>query len=133
MTAPAFTPEHLARHVGNGPIDKQVRNWLATLSSAERITFLKGLWSTNTRYALLLAQGARLSRQEYAALLRHWLESGNHNAAQALISYLEPVLGKRVFWRIAAQSALTEAMGDFLNYHSQGRLDAERSPPTVCT
>ena len=60
--------------------------------------------------------------------LRHWLD-----AAQALISYLEHVLGRRVFWRIAAQPALTEAMGDFLNYHSQGRLDAERSPPTVCT
>jgi len=65
--------------------------------------------------------------------IARFVEEPPAHAAQALISYLEPVLGRRVFWRIAAQSALTEAMGDFLNYHSQGQLDAERSPPAICT
>lgn len=112
-----FTPEEFATRFGTSKMDKPVGLWLAGLVSQERISFLKQLWPLNYRYALALAQGAQLSRQENEALLRHWLNAGNHNAANDLIRYLEPVLGEQRFWKVVGDESLTDEMRHFLDYH----------------
>lgn len=125
LNEPLYTPEQVAKR--NAATDKHVRRWLAELPSTEKLEFLKQLWPLNFRFTLLLVQGARLSRQESESLLVHWLHKCNHNAAQELIKRLVPVLGEKRFWRVVAQEELSPAMYDFINYHSHGRLDAERS------
>lgn len=112
-----FTPEELATRFGTSKTDKPVRLWLASLRNQERISFIKRLWPLNAQYALVLTQGAQLSCEENEALLRHWLKAGNQNAAQHLIKYLEPVLGKQRFWKVVGDEPTTDVMRDFLVYH----------------
>lgn len=116
-----FSPEQLAVRSGSSKTDKAVRLWLASLPDAEKTEFLKQLWPLNYRYALALAQGAQLPRSESEALLRHWLTTGSHNAAQELIERFQPMLGERRFWGIVAQEPLTDEMRAFLDYHGQRR------------
>lgn len=112
-----FTPEEAAARFGTSKLDKPLRLWLAGLPIEERISFLKQLWPINYRYALELAQGAQLSRQESEALLRHWLKAGQHSAVKDLIRYLKPVLGARRFRRVVSEESLSDAMRHFLDYH----------------
>lgn len=37
---------------------------------------------------------------------------------------MEPMLGTRKFWRVVCEEPLSQAMRDFINYQSNGKLDA---------
>lgn len=123
-----FTPAQLACRTGTSQLDKPVRQWLASLPSAQRIDFLKELWPLNMRYTLILLQGARLSREENRQLCRTWLRAGHHNAAQALIEGFESLLGEKTFWQMASQEQLCPAMREMLDYHGHGRLEPRHAP-----
>lgn len=124
-----FTPQHVALHPRDGRVHRRILKQLAALPIAERIDFLKQLWSLDFRYTLKLFKGARLPAQESQQLFRHWLQVGHHNAAQALIEHVPAVLGERIFWRIVVEEPLTPTMLDFLNYYGKGRLKNPESTP----
>ncbi len=117
-----YVPEDFEKRPGHAEAEKQLRGWLRSISLAERIDFIKRLWPLNYRFALSLLRSSQIPKGEVVALLEHWLSLGQHNAAQGLIEGLEPVLGERRFWQVAAQAELTLAMEDFLNYHGHGQL-----------
>jgi len=123
MKAPPFTPEQFETLSGKSNTETQLRKWLRSLPSSDRVDFIRRLWSLNYRFALSLVRSSQLSLQEVSSLLRHWLLLGQHNAAQRLISDLEPLLGKERFWRIVQEAELSPAMREFLNYHSHGELE----------
>ena len=123
MTEPMFSPEQFAHRSGDCGEENQLRRWLRSLPSSQRIAFIKALWPSNGRFALSLVRSSQLSVQECSSLLRYWLSLGQHNAAQALIKELEPALGKERFWKIVKDVELTPAMREFLNYYSRGELE----------
>ncbi|MBD9517865.1 hypothetical protein [Pseudomonas sp. PDM22] len=133
MHQPTFTPEEVCHRTGLGKQDKLVRQWLVGIPLADRTEFLRQLWLLNYRYALDLFQAAQLPANENRQLVRHWLRSGHHNAAQALIQRATPVLGEKTFWRIASEETLTSAMRDFLNYHGGNLLDEARLTSTAAS
>ena len=127
MHKATFTPEEVSNRTGLGKQDKHVRRWIIGIPIADRTEFLRQLWPLNYRYALELFQAAQLPANENRLLVRHWLRSGHHNAAQALIQRATAVLGEKAFWRIACEETLTSVMRDFLNYYGDNRLDRTRS------
>ncbi|MDH1008400.1 hypothetical protein N5J43_10375 [Pseudomonas nicosulfuronedens] len=123
MQRPTFTAEQVCSRTGKGKQDKNVRQWLISVPVTERAEFLKKLWSLNYRYALELFQAAQLPANENRQLVQHWLLTGHHNAAQALIQRATAVLGEKTFWRIASEETLTPAMRELLNYYGGSQLD----------
>lgn len=123
MQRPIFTAEQVCSRTGKGKQDKNVRQWLISVPVTERAEFLKKLWSLNYRYALELFQAAQLPANENRQLVQHWLLTGHHNAAQALIQRATAVLGEKTFWRIASEETLTPAMRELLNYYGGSQLD----------
>lgn len=99
-----------------------MRQWSVRLPLTERLDVLKQLWPLNYRYALELLKAAQLPKQENERMLSHWLRTGQHNTAQALIKRLQPVLGETTCWQIASQETLSPTMRDLMNYYGHGRL-----------
>lgn len=131
MQRPTFTAEQVCSRTGKGKQDKNVRLWLISVPVTERAEFLKKLWPLNYRYALELFQAAQLPANENRQLVRHWLLTGHHNAAQVLIQRATAVLGEKTFWRIASEETLTPAMREFLNYYGGNRLGEARLTSTA--
>ncbi len=104
--------------------ERDLRRWLLSKDEEERIAFIKEVWEINYPFALTLLQSMQLSRTDTERLLRHFLRTGAHNAAAELIIKMEPMLGTRKFWRVVCEEPLSQAMRDFINYQSNGKLDA---------
>ncbi|MYN00825.1 hypothetical protein GTP41_01805 [Pseudoduganella sp. DS3] len=130
MNEPRYTPEEFTRRSGNAKIDTELRRWLRSQAVPQRIGFIEALFPQNYRYALSLVRSSQLPIEEVTRLLQHWLTSASHNCSQGLIEGLIPMLGEARFWDIAAQTELTPAMADFLNYHSHGKLDRYKEAAT---
>jgi hypothetical protein len=123
LNEPRYTPEEFGRRSGNAQIDAEFRRWLRSQAVPHRIGFIEALFPQNYRYALSLVRSSQLPIEEVTRLLQHWLTSASHNCGEGLIEGLVPMLGEARFWGIAAQTELTLAMADFLNYHSHGKLN----------
>jgi hypothetical protein len=131
MDEPRFKPEQFVRRSGTSQVDTELRRWLRSLPVAQRIDFIKDLYSHNYRYAVALVRSSQLPIDEVTRLLQHWLRSSSHNASRGLIEGLVPMIGEARFWTIAAESDVTPTMAEFLNYYGQGKLNQYRSLQTA--
>jgi hypothetical protein len=122
MSEKEFLPEQFARRSGIAQEDTELRKWLRSCPVNARMAFINELFGHNYRYAISLVRSSQLPIEDVMQLLRAWLLLGKHNCSSGLIQGLIPVLGERRFWETAAKLELTEAMSDFLNYHSHGKL-----------
>lgn len=104
--------------------ERDLRRWLLSKAEEERIEFINEIWKINYPFALTLLQSMQLSKADIERLLRHFLRTGAHNAAGELIRKMEPMLGTHKFWRVVCEEPLSWAMRDFINYQSNGKLDA---------
>lgn len=124
---PRFKPEQFVRRSGTAQVDTELRRWLRSIPVPKCIDFIKDLYSHNCRYAVTLVRSSQLPTDDVTRLLRHWLVSSSHNASRGLIEGFVPVLGEARFWMIAAESDVTPAMAEFLNYYGQGKLNKYRA------
>lgn len=118
-------PEPVRRKTGRSLAYRELKAWLRSQPTLQRVKFLNDLATQNELFSLRLTRSVELPRDALTELLLARL-GGSHENARYIVKCFESLLGKRRFWRLVKKNVSREApMFLALDIHGGGVLSRQ--------